>query len=338
MTEPTIDLPRPRGIRGSSLAALALVLAAGGAALADDPPKPATPSPAAKIEDFAPAEEFIVVGGLKTHFVARGKAGQPIVFIHGFGSCTYSWRKNLEPLAARGFRVYAIDVKGFGLTAKPKDGQYHLAAFTQHLIDFLDAMKLDRPILVGNSMGGAVAARLALLHPERVAGIVLVDAAPPHVALKPRDMPGGGSVTPPAPILMLGSRFAPALARAMITRGLVEQSLRVAYHDPKFVTDEEVEIQLRPMAVDGAAEALAALTPSPAGPIEPTPPLSSLKVPALIVWGRYDRIIPVAMADFFAHELPAARKVVFEKSGHMPHVEEAIAFNLLLAEFATNPK
>ncbi len=338
MTEPTIDVPGPRGIVAPSLAALALLLASGGAALAADPPKAAAPRPEAKVEDFAPPEEFIVVGGLKTHFVARGKAGRPIVFIHGFGSCTYSWRNNLEPLAAKGFRVYAIDVKGFGLTAKPKDGQYHLVAFTQHLLDFLDAMKLDRPILVGNSMGGSVVARLALLHPERVSGIVLVDAAPLDIALRPRDMTKGGIATPPAPILMLGAKFAPALARAMVTRGLVEQSLRVAYYDPKFVTDEEVEIQLRPMAVDGAAEALAALTPAPTGPFEPTPPLSSLKVPALITWGRHDRIIPVAMADYFSRELPSARKVIFEKSGHMPHVEEASAFNDLLAEFATNPK
>ena len=97
-----------------------------------------------------------MVGGIKTHFVARGTSGRPIVFVHGFGSCTYSWRRNLEPLAAKGFRVFAIDVKGFGLTAKPRDGQYHLAAFTEHLLDFLDAKGIERPMLVGNSMGGAV--------------------------------------------------------------------------------------------------------------------------------------------------------------------------------------
>ncbi|HEY2156364.1 MAG TPA: alpha/beta fold hydrolase, partial [Isosphaeraceae bacterium] len=269
-------------------------------------------------------------------------SGRQIVFVHGFGSCTYSWRKNLEPLAAKGFRTYAIDVKGFGLTAKPKDGQYHLAAFTDHLLAFLDAKKIERPILVGNSMGGAVIARLALLHPDRVAGIVLVDAAPPDLALKPRGIAVGGVATPPAPILSLGATFATALARALVTRGLVERGLRTAYHDPKFLTREEVEIQLRPMAIDGAAEALAALTASPAGPIVPNPPLSGLKPPALIVWGRHDRIIPVGMADYFTRELPEARKVIFEKSGHMPHVEEADAFNALLLEFvdstAPNPR
>lgn len=313
---------------------MVIALVAAGPAVADDPARPAAPSPPARIEDFAPPEEFIVVGGLKTHFVARGDKGPPIVFVHGFGSCTYSFRRNLDALAVRGFRTYAIDVKGFGLTAKPRDGQYHLAAFSDQLLGFLDAMKLERPILVGNSMGGAVVARLALLHPERAAGVVLVDAAPPDVALKPRDMARGGVGTPPAPVLNLGARFAPALAKALVTRGLVEHGLRVAYHDPKFVTDEEVEVQLRPMSIDGAAEALASLTSTPPGPIEPTPPLAALKPPALIVWGRHDRVIPVAMADYFSRALPAARKVVFEKSGHMPHVEEAEGFNALLTEFA----
>lgn len=336
MIEHVTDLSRLRG--PLSLAALMLSFASVEPVRADDAPKSDGPRPMARIEDYAPPEEFVVVSGLKTHFVAQGTAGPAIVFVHGFGSCTYSWRKNLEPLAAKGFRTFAIDVKGFGLTAKPKDGQYHLAAFAQQLLDFLDAMKLDRPILVGNSMGGAVIARLALLHPERVAGIVLVDAAPPDVALKPREKNPGGVALPKAPMLKFGSTFAPALAKAMVTRGLVEYSLRVAYHDPKFITEEEVQVQLRPMSIDGAAEALAALTATPPGPIEPTPPLSLLEVPALIVWGRHDRIIPVAMADYFARELPSARKVVFENSGHMPQVEEAVAFNALIAEFAINPK
>ena len=119
----------------------------------------------------------MTVGAIKTHFVRKGDAGRPVVLVHGFGSSTYTWRKTVDALAPR-HRVYALDLKGFGLTAKPKDGQYHMDAYTRHLLGFLDAMKLDRPVLVGHSLGGAVVTRLALFHPDRVGGLVLEDPVP----------------------------------------------------------------------------------------------------------------------------------------------------------------
>jgi pimeloyl-ACP methyl ester carboxylesterase len=314
--------------------------------LADGPSRPSeTPRPSPRIEDFAPPSEFVDAGGIKTHYVVRGDAkGRPIVLVHGFGASTFTWRFNLDVLAAKGFRVYAYDVKGFGLTAKPKDGQYHIVAFSRHLVDFLDALKIERPILVGNSMGGAIVTRVALLHPERVAGIVLVDAAPPHYVMLDRPTSGvvgdlkdaakEASAKPAGPGLR--ERLGLRLAKALISRQTVERGLRAAYHNPqKFVTDEVIENYYRPLFIDGAAEALAAITNRPKEPAEPFPPLNTLKPPALIVWGRHDRVIPVATADYFARELPCARKVIFEDSGHVPHEEEADAFNTLLVEFAS---
>ena len=95
-----------------------------------------------------------IVGAIKTHFVAQGasRAGRSSSST-GSGRAPIPGGRTSTPLAARGFRVYAIDLKGFGLTAKPKDGQYHLDAYTQHLLGFLDAMKLDRPVLVGQLAG-----------------------------------------------------------------------------------------------------------------------------------------------------------------------------------------
>ena len=317
---------RPIGLTPrAGMLAIAMAIVAG-LARADDTAKP-TSYP--KIEDYAPPREFVDAGGIKTHFIAEGTAGRPIVFVHGFGSCTYTWRLNLKPLAAKGFRAIAVDIKGFGLTAKPKDGQYHLVAYADHLLAFLDAMKLDRPILVGNSMGGAIIARLALLHPERVAGIVLVDTASLDFALRR---------TPPAvaaPRSPLAERLKSGVVRSLVTREAVAAGLRGAYHDPKFVTDEAVEVYYRPLLIDGAPEALVAMGDPPVEPLGTLPALKSLKVPAMIVWGRHDRVIPVAMADNYAREIPGARVFVLEKSGHMPHEEEPDAFNAMVAEFAS---
>ncbi len=319
------------------------------AAFAADPPAP-TVAKVVQIEDFAPPTEFITAGGVKTHYITAGEpTGRPVILIHGFGSCTHTWRMNIPAMAKAGYRVYALDIKGFGLTAKPRNTVYDLPAFTQHVLDFMDAMKVERAILVGNSMGGAISMRVALTRPERVAGVVLVDAAPPGFdinsapsRLLKNDKGEASEKAKPEAIAALKGRFGVALAKSLITPKTIERGLKSAYHDPKLVTPELVEIYYRPFTIDGAVEAFLAMTSKSDKDYAKLPPVSTLKAPALIVWGRHDTVIPVSMADWFAKELPNAKKVILEKSGHMPHEEEADAFNALFAEFAasttTTPK
>ncbi len=319
-----------------------------------------------KIEDFAPENEFVMVGSLKTHYVRKGDHGRPLVLIHGFGSCTYTWRRNLDALATR-YQVYALDLKGFGLTAKPKDGHYRHSDFVAHLLGFLDAMKLERPILVGNSMGGAVAIEFALRYPSRTGGLVLVDSAPLGLpkSTRPRDLMAGprpaivdapelakqdnpveapkttdssapgreDEVSPNVP----PARLSPILLRALLTRRLIERGLRASFHDPSLVTPEMVDVYYRPTTIDGAAEALAAmLNPPPEAAPNELPPLSTLTMPVLIVWGRHDRVIPVEVAQRFQKAIPHARYRVLENAGHLPHEECPDAFNTLLMEFVEN--
>lgn len=291
------------------------------------------PKPA-RIEDFAPPDEFLTVGAIKTHHLTRGTHGRPIVLIHGFGSSTYTWRRNVDDLAKR-FRVHALDLKGFGLTAKPTDGRYHIPAYTEHLLGYLDAMNLRQPVLIGSSMGGAVAVHLALRHPDRVSGLILVDAAPS--GLPGRLPPGQG------PTEKIGGEagrsggqavtLVPSLLRAMITRQAVGRWLKVSYHDPSLVTEEMIETYYRPITIEGATEALAAMTKPRAEAMTPLPPLSSLKCPTLLIWGAFDRIIPRAVADEYARAIPGSRLLVFERSGHLPHEEEPERFEREVARF-----
>lgn len=341
-----------RRLTGCAAWAWALLLAAcaAGPAVAGPPPAggPAAPAPApapaapavkpAAIEDFAPPEEFVTVGGVKTHFVKKGSAGRAVVLVHGFGSSTYTWRKTLDALAPR-YTVYAFDLKGFGLTAKPRDGRYHMQAYTDHLLGFLDAMKLDRPVLVGHSLGGAVATRFALTNPGRVSALVLISPLPVTMprdgaALKRVGGDRAGSAAETAASLnpAMAARMMPALVRAAITRKTVEAGLKAAYHDPALVTPEMVEVYYRPITIDGAVEALASIaTPPP--PLPPAPGLETLKLPALVAWGGHDSVMPRSGYEAYARSIPGARSFVLTDSGHVPHEEEADAFHARLVEF-----
>ena len=90
-----------------------------------EPSRPSLPAPApvklAKIEDFAPPSEFVTIDGVKTHFVKKGDHGLAVVLVHGFGASTYSWRSTIAALA-KDFRVYALDMKGFGLSTSRGTG------------------------------------------------------------------------------------------------------------------------------------------------------------------------------------------------------------------------
>ena len=294
-----------------------------------------TPPRLAQIEDFAPPEEFIDIGGLKTHFVHKGELGRVIVLLHGFGSSTYTWRLNLDEFSKK-YRVYAIDIKGFGLTAKPRDGNYHVGAYADHLLGFLDAMKIDKATIAGNSMGGAVALNLALRHPNRVEGLVLVDAAPldyeaKMTSLRPKMETPNNERTEPETQSVLKM----VLTRALVNKSFIEAGLKGAYHHPEaFVTPEMIDKYHQPLLIDGALEALAAMGWRPR--TAPIPPIGTLKIPVLIIWGRHDQVIPVAVADTFVKSIPGSKKVVLEESGHLPHEEEAKTFNRLVTEFVAD--
>src|SRR5437867_2652474 len=118
---------------------------------------------------------FAAVEGLRVFAITLGE-GPDVVLLHGNPASTYSWRKVLEPLAAR-HRVHAIDLPGYGFSDKPADAPYDTAWFARVVVGYLDSQGIRRAVLVGNSMGGHVATETAILYPERTAGPALPDAA-----------------------------------------------------------------------------------------------------------------------------------------------------------------
>lgn len=321
------------------LSSLILVIHATALASAQEAKKAAN-APVVKVErlkkltDVVPADRLIDAGGIKTCYIQKGQAGDKpeILLLHGFGSSTYTWRKNIDELA-KITRVTAIDIKGFGLTEKPKDGRYSEQAYVEHVLAAMDALKIKRAVVAGNSMGGAIAARLALENPTRVAGLMLVDAARPYSRL---DFEGAGVDTrklaggPKSPLAV-------ALVRTMITRNRIGEMLASVYEGREPITPEMIDAYYIPTTIEGAPEALLSMMSPPQDTAKPIA-LQKLACPTVILWGKADNVIPLRAGEALARELPAAEFVVWEGAGHLPHEDRPADFNNLVLQFLARCK
>lgn len=251
---------------------------------------------------------FADIDGVRIHYQEKG-AGTPLVLLHGFTSSTYSWKDVFEPLSKH-FRVVAVDLKGFGFSGKP-DGDYSRRAQAMLVTHLLDYLKIEKAWLCGNSMGGEVALNLALLNPQRVAGLILIDSAGVEV-------PGSGSLAPGYLLLPVVGRVLTALS--LTSDKLVREGLEKSFYDRAKVTDERVANYYRPLKTRGGQlAALRARTQWNLFPIETD--LTRIQVPSLIIWGAEDRLIPLAAGRKMNSLIKDSRLVIFDNCGHLPQEE-----------------
>ena len=290
------------------------------------PASKAVIEPLKKLSEVVPAERLIKADGFQTYFVQYGQHGPEILLLHGFGSSTFTWRKNFDALGKMG-RVTAIDIKGFGLTEKPKDGQYGEAAYVRQVLAVMDALGIKKPVIIGNSMGGAVAARVALENPGRCSGLILVDAARPYTRL---DFAASGVDT--TKFKGRPSVLATALVRTMIRRDRIKGFLDSVYEGHEPVTDAMVDAYYVPTTIEGAPEALLSMMNPPPDPAKPIP-LANLKCPVTVLWGKQDNVIPVRAGESLARDIPKSELVIWAGAGHLPHEDKPEEFHALVQRF-----
>lgn len=264
-----------------------------------------------------PPSDFVEIKGQLLHLRDEGPRNDPvpIVLVHGTSASLHTWEGWVRALKGQR-RIITFDLPGFGLTG-PFAGQYTPDdyagdTYARFVIDLMDALKIDRAVLGGNSLGGEVAWRTATLAPQRVAALVLVDAAGP--AFTPLEVPIGFRLAR-VPLLNRISEWA-------LPRELVEQSVRSVYGRPERVTPELVDRYFQLTLREGNRRALR-LRMSGLVMGEGAERIASIVQPTLILWGGQDRLIPPATALQFKQQIAGSQLVVFNDLGHVPQEEDA---------------
>ena len=258
---------------------------------------------------------------IETAYVQQGeKNTTPIVLIHGFDSSLLEFRR-LLPLLSTHSSTWAIDLLGFGFTTRSPDVPISPTSIKTHLYYCWKTL-IQRPmILVGASMGGAVAIDFALSHPELVEKLVLIDSA-------------GLARQPFASKLM----FSPLdrWATNFLALPKVRKSVSIAaYHDKKFVSDDAEACASLHLQCPGWSESLISFTKS-GGYGSFVKNLPDLHQPSLIIWGKNDTILGTKAATQFAKSLPNNQLIWIPDCGHVPHLEKSQKTADIILDFIQN--
>lgn len=245
----------------------------------------------------------------------------PLLLIHGTGDSLHTWDGwALELSKTR--RVVRVDLPGFGLTGPAVDGDYRIDAYVRFIQALLDHLGLRRTLVVGNSLGAEVAWMTAARHPDRVAGLVLLD--PAGLPFEPEALPVG----------FQANLFAPSawLSRHLLPRPTVRASVEAVFGEPRRVTPEMVdrffEITLREGNRTALRERLLTYLAEANTPIY-RDAWKGLRTPTLLLWGERDRLIPPRTAQQYQTlrpaDAPRAELRLLPGLGHVPHLEDPAA-------------
>ncbi|MEQ9358521.1 alpha/beta fold hydrolase [Coleofasciculus chthonoplastes] len=274
--------------------------------------------------------------GFPIAYQVQGNSGPAVVMVHGFGASCGHWRKNL-PVLAESCRCYAIDLIGFGASAKPMPGidvEYTFETWGQQVIDFCREVVETPAFLVGNSIGCIVAMQAAVDCPDMVLGVTLINCSlrmlhdRKRVTLPWHRRIGAPMVQQLLGIKWVGQLFFRQLAKPQVVRKILLQ----AYRKSEAVTDELVDLLMTPAADVGAADVFIAFTRYSAGPLAEDL-LPQLQCPTLILWGTDDPWEPIAEAKEWVNFPAVEQFVPLEGLGHCPQDEAPDVVNPILQDW-----
>jgi pimeloyl-ACP methyl ester carboxylesterase len=237
-----------------------------------------------------------------------------VLLIHGYLQSSWTWRQNLEALAAQ-LQVHAVCVPGFGWSDKPRHIGYSLPEQAARLWQVLDSLGVQQAHLVGNSLGGATALQMAVQAPARVGRLVLVN-------------PAGHGLYPMAALASLQHELAEPLLHLPGIPTLLRLGLQYGAYANLDVDAAFLQRFLQPLQTAGAKRAALQVARHFNRDLRALDRrLGEVQAPALLMWGQGDRVVPLAAVQRLARALADARLELYDCSGHCPMEEEPRRFN-----------
>lgn len=280
---------------------------------------PATAHPISTEQRFRVMQEYVNgPHGPMRSWASEPRQGLPILFIHGYGAMIDHWKRIVRPMA-RQHSFYAIDLYGFGESARP-NGKPSKERWADQAATFVRDVIGEPAVIVGHSMGGVVATEFARRHADLTRALVLVNSSGMQLYERPM------SQTDRFLMGMIGAPLlGEALAGVFANPWGVRQSLLSAYHNKERVTDDLVEMFSTPLRKYGSASYLAVSRNTPSIIIEAR--AGEITAPALLIWGAEDRSIPPSDAEALKKlALPQAEIKILPDTGHCPFDENPTQF------------
>lgn len=260
--------------------------------------------------------EWLVAADSRLRAVRAGVGDTTLFLIHGFGESLFTWRAVVDPLAAH-YRVVAVDLPGFGGSSKP-DAAYSVDAMTARLGDFLDRWIPGPVIVVGHSMGGQLAAALALARPDRIGAAVLIAPAGYGLGL------AGIADT-------ISAEKATAIGWYLASRAML-----LPEHDTDWLGEPDSAAAYALMTDPRYRQATARILNEFDFRSLRTR-FSEIRQPVLLIWGSLDPVIPFSLADSVMALLPCGRLASLPGTLHRPQVETPDTVTSLILSFAKAP-
>ena len=279
-----------------------------------------------------PEDQYIKVGRVNTRYWKVGK-GAPVLLIHGITNSVEDWLLNIPALAER-YCVYAVDLVGHGKTDKPLNISYHLKDLANFIQEFIQAVDIPPANLIGHSLGGWIALRIAIDQPALIQKLVLVASA------------GLGKETPLEIRLITVPGVGEFLGKRVLDIAFEQYLARQRENWPDATTATVQMIRLKydatrwsnisPTVLKTFRTLANVLGTKDREYLPIVGNLASIQSPLLVIWGQQDKIVPVAWTQKLSKSCPQAQIEIFDHCGHDAMVEHPRQFNQLVLEFLEN--